>query len=114
MGTLFHLLFNTLAVLIAAYLLPGVRVESFLAALVVAVVVGILNAIVRPLLILLTLPITLLTFGLFAFVINALLILLASALVPGFSVSGFSWALLFSIVLSLVNWFLSFLEPAHQ
>ncbi len=110
MSILINWLVSALAVLVTAYLLPGVHVSSFVTALVVAVVLGIINSVVKPILTILTLPITMLTLGLFIFVINALLILLTSYLVPGFTVDGFVWALLFSIVLSLVNWFLSVLK----
>ncbi len=96
-------LLNTIAVLVAAYLLPGVDVANFWTAFVVAVVLGIVNAILKPILILLTLPITILTLGLFTLVINAALILLVSKLVPGFVVTGFIPALLFGLIVSLVN-----------
>jgi len=96
-------LVKTVAVIVAAYVLPGVSVSGFLAAFVAAVVIGFVNTVLRPLFIFLTLPITLLSMGLFTLVINAVLILLASAIVPGFVVAGFWWALLFSIVLWLVN-----------
>lgn len=92
----------TLAVLAAAYILPGVSIASFWVALIVALVIGILNTLVKPILIVLTLPINILTLGLFVFIINAVLILLASAVVPGFDVDGFWWALLFSIILALI------------
>lgn len=92
-----------MAILIAAYLLPGVVVAGFVPALVLAVVLGAINAFIKPILVVLTLPVTVLTFGLFLFVINAVLIMLASFIVPGFSVDGFWWALLFAIVLTLVN-----------
>jgi putative membrane protein len=99
-------LVSAIAIAIAAYLLPGVHVASIQAALVLAVVLGIINAILKPILLLLTFPITILTLGLFTLVINAFLILLAASIVPGFTVDGFWWALLFSIVLSIVNTFL--------
>ena len=86
-----------------SYVLDGIKFDSFWSAIIVAVVLAILNAIIKPILILLTLPITLVTFGLFLFVINALIILLADKLVSGFSVDGFWWALLFSLLLSLVS-----------
>jgi putative membrane protein len=95
-----------MAIVITSYLLPGIHVSSFMAALVTAVVLGILNAIMRPILILLTLPINILSLGLFTLVINAFVILIASLLVSGFTVDGFWWALLFSIILSIVNGFL--------
>lgn len=96
-------------VFVSAYILPGVKVDSFVTALVVAVVLGIVNAILKPILVLLTLPINLLTLGLFSLVINAVLILLVTAMVPGFTVAGFWTALVFSVVLSLVGWFLHLL-----
>lgn len=94
---------SALAIIVTAYLLPGVRIESFLTALVTAVVLGIINSILKPILLFLTLPINILTLGLLTFVINAFLVLLASQIVPGFKVDGFWWALAFSVVLSLVN-----------
>ena len=94
---------SALAVLVASYVLPGVHVSGLFAALVVVVVLGLINLVVKPLLLLLTLPVNILTLGLFTFVINAALILLASKIVEGFAVDGFGWALLFSVVLSLVN-----------
>ncbi len=99
-------LINGLAVWIASYVLPGVNVDGFLTAIVVAVILGIANAVLKPILILLTIPITVLSLGLFIFVINALLILLVAKIVPGFTVDSFWWALGFSLVLSIVNSFL--------
>lgn len=104
-----RLLVATAAVLIAAYVLPGVSVQDFLTAAIVAVVLGVANAFVRPILVLLTLPATILTMGLFLFVINSVIVLIVDALIPGFSVAGFWWALLFSITVSLVGSFLSML-----
>lgn len=103
MGILISWLANALVILIAAHVMPGVHVESFWTALLVALVMGILNVLLKPLLILLTLPITLITFGLFLIVINALLVLLVSNIVPGFTVDGFWWAVLFSLLISLIN-----------
>src|SRR3989344_2131725 len=97
---------SALAILVAAYLLPGVQVQSLTAALVAAVVLGVINAFIKPVLLIFTLPINILTLGLFTFVINALVIILTANLVPGFKVDGFLWALIFSIVLSLINSFL--------
>jgi len=105
MKTLINWLVSTLTIIITSYLLPGVHLASFTAALVTAVVLGIINLFVKPFIIILTLPINILTLGLFTLVINAFLILLASSLVPGFKVDGFWWALLFSIVLSIINSF---------
>ena len=101
-----NLLLKSMAVFITAYLLPGVKVADFWTAVVVAVVLGLVNMVIKPILIILTLPITILTLGIFALIINALMILLVSALVPGFEVKSLGWALLFSIVLSLVSTFL--------
>ena len=106
MRILLHWLASALAVFITAYLLPGVFVEGLFAALVAALIIGILNAFIKPVLVILTLPISILTLGLFTLVINAGLIMLASKIVEGFHVDGFLWALAFSLVLSLVNWFL--------
>lgn len=103
MGILISWLVSALAILVTAYVLPGVHIANFFTALVTAVVLGIINSILKPILLLLTLPINILTLGLLTFVINALLVLLAAQIVPGFVVDGFWWALAFSIVLSLVN-----------
>ncbi len=86
-----------------SYLLGGISMDSFWTAIVVAIVLALLNAIVKPILILLTLPITLFTFGLFLFVINAVIILIASSLIEGFQVNGFWSALLFSLLLSILS-----------
>ena len=107
MSILINWLISALVILASAYLLPGIHVENFLTALVLALVLGILNAIVKPILLLLTLPINVLTLGLFTLVINALLIMLATMIVPGFSVDTFWWAVLFSILISLFNIFLA-------
>lgn len=101
------LILSALAVFVASYIVPGVHVPDLVTAGIVAIVLGILNLIVKPLLVVLTLPVTILTLGLFYFVINALMILLATQIVPGFVVDGFLVALIFSLVLSLINAFLS-------
>lgn len=101
------LIVNGFAVMVTAYLLPGVKVDGYMAAVVLAVVLGILNVIVKPVLQILALPITILTLGLFSLVVNALVIMLADKLVSGFSVAGFWWAMAFSLVLSLVSSFLN-------
>jgi putative membrane protein len=95
---------NALALLALPYLLTGVHVKSFWTALVFALVLGLLNALVRPLLVLLTLPITILTLGLFLVVVNGLLFWLADAFVPGFEVAGFWWAVAGAVVYSIVSW----------
>lgn len=92
-----------MVILAASYLLPGVHVESFTSALVTALVLGIINAFIKPILLILTLPITLITLGLFTLVINALLIMLTANIVPGFGVDGFLWALILGIFLAIVN-----------
>jgi len=107
MRALVKILIGTIAVFVTANLLTGVRVENFRTALIVAVVLSVINAIVKPVLVFLTLPLTVLTFGLFLLVINALLIQLAAWLVPGFFVAGFWWALLFSLIVSLIGWVLN-------
>lgn len=103
MNWILKLLINALLVLITAYLLPGVEVASFWSALVVAIVLAILNVIIKPLLIIITIPITVLTLGLFLLVINALIIQMADGLVSGFQVNNFWWALLFSLIMSFFN-----------
>lgn len=103
MNWIVRFLLSGLAVLLAAYLLPGVNVEDYWTALVVALVLSIVNIFVKPFLIILTIPITFITLGLFLLVINALMILLADYFVDGFVVDGFWWALLFSLILSTFN-----------
>lgn len=93
---------STITILIAAYLLPGVTV-TIIGAIVLAVVLGVLNLFIKPIITILTLPLTIFTLGLFSLVINALLIMLAARIVPDFSVDGFWTALIFSIILSLLN-----------
>lgn len=103
MGHFTNWLINAFAIMIAAYLVPGVHVASIWTALIVALVLGVLNILVKPILIILTLPITVITFGLFLLVINAVLAIMVSHLVPGFTVDSFEYALIFSLVVSLVN-----------
>ena len=103
MKLLIKLLLSALAVIVLARLLGGVQVDGYTTAIIVAVVLALLNVVVKPLLILFTLPATILTLGLFLFVINAIIILLADKLVGGFSVSSFWTALLFSVLLSLLE-----------
>lgn len=86
-----------------SYILSGVHLDSFTTSLILALVLAVLNAIIKPILIILTLPITIFTFGLFLFVINAGIILMASHFVRGFKVDGFWWALLFSLLLSILT-----------
>ncbi|MBF0567953.1 MAG: phage holin family protein [Nitrospirae bacterium] len=96
----------TASVLVAAYVLPGVRVGSFGSALVVAIAIGVLNAVLRPVLIILTLPLTILTLGLFILVINAIIVMIVGSIVKGFEVRGFFTAVLFSVILSIAHWIL--------
>ncbi|MBS3920300.1 MAG: phage holin family protein [Deltaproteobacteria bacterium] len=107
-----RLIINMVAILVIAYLFPSlIWVDHFLAALVAAFLLGIVNAILRPILVLLTFPLTLLTLGLFLLVINGLMLWLVSALVRGFHVNGFWGAVLGSILISIVSWILSRFVP---
>lgn len=103
MNFLVRLLLSTLAVIVSAYILPGVSVDSFLTAIVVAIILSLLNTVVKPVLVVLTIPFTIFTLGLFLLVINAIIILMTDWLIDGFTVAGFWYALLFSIVLALIN-----------
>lgn len=103
------ILINGIAVFITAYLLKGVFLKNFGHALLVALLLAVVNAIIKPILVILTIPITILTLGLFILAINALLIMLVDAVLPGFKVKNFWWALLFSIILSIVNAILQWL-----
>ncbi|SHH45979.1 phage holin family protein [Pollutimonas bauzanensis] len=98
---------NAVALLVVAYILPGITVASFGSALIAALVLGLLNTLVKPLLILLTLPITIVTLGLFLLVLNALVFWFAGSVLKGFQVSGFWWALLGAFVYSVVSGLLS-------
>lgn len=109
MRLIFHWILAAAAIGIAAYIIKGVSV-TVLGAFVLAIVLGILHTFIKPIVTLLTLPITILTLGLFSLVVNALFVLLAAQIVPGFIVNGFWPALLFAIVLSLVNAFFHLLE----
>ena len=110
---IFRLLIHMVAILIISYLLPVViRVDGVWAALVAAFILGIVNAVLRPILIFFTLPITVLTLGLFLLVINGLMLLLVSSIVGGFHVNGFWGAVLGSILISLVSWVLSRVLPS--
>ena len=111
-GILIRWLVLTAAIIVASYLLEGIQVKGFLSAFFAAAILGILNAFFRPILIILTLPINILTLGLFTFIINALLLKMASGVISGFDVRGF-WAAVFgSIIISVVSWALnSFISP---
>jgi putative membrane protein len=103
MNFLLRLLITAAIVYVLSRILSGVHIADFVTALIFALVLAVLNAIVKPLLILLTLPITVVTLGIFLFVINALIILLAARLVHGIRIDGFWWALIFSIILSIFS-----------
>ena len=103
MNILVRLLLSGVAVMLTAYLLPGAHVQDYWAALLVAVLISLSNVIVKPVLIIFTIPITILTLGLFLLVINAVIILMVDYFVDGFYVDGFWWALAFSLILSVFN-----------
>lgn len=103
MNILIRLLISALVAFGLSYLLPGIHIDSFVTALILALVLALLNILLKPIMVLLTLPITILTLGLFLLVINAAIIMLASKMVSGFKVDGFWWALLFSILLSVAT-----------
>lgn len=104
MKTILRWILTSLAIMLIAYFLPGVVINGLWSAMWVVVFLAIVNVLIKPLLILITLPINILTLGLFTFVINALLIMLASSVIKGFSVSGFITALLFSLLLSIASY----------
>ena len=101
MNLILRILLSALAVIVLSKVLPGVGVDTYLTAVIVAVVLSLLNFIVRPILVILTLPVTILTFGLFLLFINASIILLGDYFIDGFSVANIWWALLFSLLLSI-------------
>ncbi|SIS83310.1 putative membrane protein [Zobellia uliginosa] len=103
MKLILRILLSALAVVILSKVLPHVFVDSYTTAIIVAVVISLLNFIVKPILVLLTLPVTILTLGLFLLVINAVIILLADNLIDGFTVDGILWAILFSLLLSFLQ-----------
>lgn len=100
---LIQLLVSTLLVFGLSWALPGVDISGFWTALVVAIILGFLNLVVRPILIIITIPVTIVTLGLFLLVINAFMVMIAGYIVDGFTVDNFWWALLFSLFLSLLN-----------
>lgn len=117
MQYLVRLIISAVAVFLIAYLLPehGVKVDDFIDALVVALVVSLLNIFVRPILVFLTIPATIVTLGLFLLVINAIIIWLTHLIVDGFTLANFWWALLFSVLLSIVNsLFMGFNQPKDE
>ncbi len=100
---LLQLIIAGLAIIFTAYLLPGIVVNDYLTGIIIAALLALLNITIKPILIFLTIPITLVTLGLFLLVINALLVMIAAEIVSGFTVDNFWWALLFSVILSVVN-----------
>lgn len=107
------LLISTLAVYFAAYLLPGVTVHGFFSAFLVAIVLGLLNTYLKPVLMILSLPITLLTLGFFALVVNTVMIMLVDSFVSGFEVKTFWWGMLYGLILSLVTSVLNNIFDTH-
>lgn len=97
------LLINSIVIFIGAYLLEGVKVKSFLTAIGVAILLAVLNTLIKPLIVVLTLPLTILTLGLFIFVINAWILMIIDKIVEGFTIKGFWWAVLYSIFISVAN-----------
>lgn len=109
-GMIGTLLINTLSIFAVSYILTGIHVDSIMTALVLAIIMAVLNITVRPLLVIITIPLTLLTFGLFLLVVNVLVLYVAEMLIGGFSIDGFWWALLFSVLVTFVNGVLFGLE----
>lgn len=103
LGIVIQIIISGLAVIISAYLLPGISVANFFTGIVIAALLALLNMTIKPILVFLTIPITLVTLGLFLLVINAFIVIIAAEIIPGFVVNGFWWAVLFSVILSVVN-----------
>lgn len=101
------ILLNAFLLYVAAYLLKGVYIANFTSAIVAAIILGIINWTIKPLLTIITLPLTIITFGIFLLIINGLMVLLAAYLVPGFVVVNIFWAILFTFLLTIFNYFLS-------
>lgn len=106
-GLFIRWLILTVSIMATPYLIHGIRVDSFFSAFFAAAILGVLNAVFRPIIIVLTLPINILTLGLFTFVINALMLKMASGIIPGFHVFGFWAAVLGSLTITVVNWLLT-------
>jgi len=106
-GIFLRWLILTVAIITTSYLLGGIHVSGFFSAFFAAAILGILNAFFRPLLLLLTLPLNILTLGLFTFVINAIMLMMASGIIPGFEVHGFWSAVFGSLLISIISWFLT-------
>ena len=102
-GLIRNLLINTISIFAVSYILTGIQIDSVVTALVVAVLMAVLNVTLKPFLIVITIPITVITFGLFLLVINVLVLYAAEALIDGFHIAGFWWALAFSFLVTFVN-----------
>jgi putative membrane protein len=107
MHLIVRLLINVLALIIVEYLVPGFYLANIWSAIVAAVVIGIVNTLIKPLIQFIALPLSIMTFGIAAFLINVSLLLIVSKIVPGFLISSFATAIIASLVLSLVSWFLN-------
>ena len=107
MGIIIRWIILTVSIIIASYLLEGIRISGFFSALFAAAALGMLNALFRPILLVLTLPINVLTLGLFTFIINALMLKMASGIIPGFEVYGFWTAVIGSLIISVISWLLN-------
>jgi len=103
MNYILKILLSAIAVFVLANILPGITIESYITAIIVAIVLGFLNTLVRPILIFFTIPLTIVTLGLFLFIINAIIVLIAGYFIGGFTVHNIGWALLFSILLSILQ-----------
>ena len=103
MKLILHVLIVAVALLVSAYIIPGIEVASVYIAIIAALILGLLNLVIRPILFILTLPLTIITFGLFAFVLNALIFWFAASFIEGFTVTGFIPALLGSIVVAIAS-----------
>ncbi len=113
MGILIRWIILTIAIIAASYLLEGIHISGFFSAFFAAAALGILNALFRPILLILTLPINVLTLGLFTFVINALMLKMASGVIPGFEVHGFWTAVIGSLIISVISWLLKSFISDH-
>ncbi len=107
MGILIRWTILTVSIIAASYLLEGIHISGFFSAFFAAAALGILNALFRPILLILTLPINVLTLGLFTFIINALMLKMASGIIPGFEVHGFWTAVIGSLIISIISWLLN-------
>jgi len=103
MKFLVNLVLNALAIMLTAYLLPGIHIDGFVSALLLAAVLALLNVTLKPVLVILTIPVSVFTMGLFLIVINAGVILLADYFIPGSNIDGFWWAIAFGLIVSIIN-----------